>query len=170
MLMNGSRKFSRGVTLTEVLITVGILAVIFSIGPQIFIQVNRFMKINQKKIELQREARMVLSSINRNLRQASADSILIDQAANQPYCSRIRFGHADGTVYVFYQDNKKLIMQTFNPNTTQTLSQNVKYMAFVTPRSEDLTMVSVSVTLEVPIVEAKTKALHMASEKVMVMN
>ncbi|MFH1369416.1 MAG: prepilin-type N-terminal cleavage/methylation domain-containing protein [Elusimicrobiota bacterium] len=168
-----NKKGRRGMTLTEVMITVAITGIIFAVGPQMFIQLNRFIKINQKKIEIQREARLILSTINRNLRMASSPSITIDRfASNQPYCSRIRFQRVDGMAYTFYQQGSRLVMTQTGPgiSTSKILTSSLKYMAFVPPRSEDLSMISVSVTLEVQIPEAKTKALHMASEKVMVMN
>lgn len=150
------------------MLVVAIVGILFTIGPQIFIQMNRFFKSNSVKIELQKEARTSLSIINRNLRQASASSIVIDNVSGQPFCSRIAFTKHDGTTFTFYQQNKKLIMST--SNTTKTLTENIRYLAFVPPRSEDLSIVSVSMTLEKDIHEARTKALHMASEKVMVMN
>lgn len=162
-----------GFTLTEVLITVAVTGIIFSVGPQMFTQINRFVKISQKRIEIQREARVVLSTINRNLRMATTSSIQIDRfAANQPYCSRIAFQRIDGVKYQFYQQGNRLIMvhTQAGRSARQILTSSLKYMAFVPPRSEDLSMISVSVTLEVQITDAKTKALHMASEKVMVMN
>jgi len=54
--------------------------------------------------------------------------------------------------------------------TSQVLSSNLRYLAFAAPRSDDLTIVSVSLTLEQEITELRTKALHMASEHVMIMN
>lgn len=174
-MFKGFLRHRKGYTMTEVLITVGVISIIFGVGPQMFLQLNRFIKVNQKKMELQREARVILSTINRNLRMAVGNSILIDRFnTSQPYCSRIRFTRPDGVTYTFYQQGQRLYMVHEQPsagiNTSKLLSENVRYMAFVPPRSEDITMISVSVTLEVAITEARTKALHMASEKVMVMN
>jgi len=158
----------RGFTLIEALISVAIIGIIFTVGPSIFIQVNRFVVLNKARIELQREARTALSLMNRNLRQAQVNTIVLDQAANQPYYSRITFTRSDGVTFCFYQQGTSLMMST--SNTTQELSENLRYLAFVPQSTEDLSIISVSLTMEKSIYEAKTKALHMASEKVMVMN
>lgn len=161
-------KNKRGFTLVEAVLTVALVSIVFVLGSQIFVQINRFIILNRTKIELQREARAILPIINSNLRQASVNSLIIDQVSGQPYYSRISFRRIDGTDYTFYQQNKKLIMTT--SGTSQVLSSNLRYLAFAAPRSDDLTIVSVSLTLEKEITELRTKALHMASEKVMIMN
>ncbi len=43
-------------------------------------------------------------------------------------------------------------------------------MAFTFPRSDQLSILSVSMTLQENIYQGRTKALHMASEQVQVMN
>jgi len=163
--MNHNRK---GFTLTELMLTVAIIGVVGALGAGILIQVTRFIQLTQTRIDLQREARAIFSIINRNLRQATTSSIQIDQLSGQPYYSRIRFTRVDGKTFTFYQQNQKLIMQTTGGN--QTLSENLRYLVFACPKSEDLSIISVSMTLEKSIYEKGKKALHMASEKVMVMN
>lgn len=159
---------TRGYTLTEVLLVVAILGILFSLGPRLFISLNRFLILNRTRIELAREARQILPLVNRNLRQASVATIVIDQANGQPYYSRISFTRADGMTFSFSQQGTDLVMTT--SNTSKVLTRNLRYLAFTPPRVEDLTILSVSLTLEKNIYEGRTKALHMASEKVMVMN
>ncbi|MFC1501568.1 PilW family protein [Elusimicrobiota bacterium] len=158
----------KGFTLVELMIVIAILGIMFVMGPQIFVQANRFLMMNQAKIEIQREARSVLSLFNRNLRQAYASTITIDSAGGQPPYSRISFQTIDGLTYTFYQSGSQLVMAT--SNTTKILTDKVKYISFAPPSSVDLTIISISLTLEKAIGETKTKSLHMASEKVMVMN
>jgi hypothetical protein len=67
-----------------------------------------------------------------------------------------------------YQSGSRLIMTQGNVSTT--LSKNLAYLAFTFPRSDDMTIVSVSMTLKESIYGGMTKALHMASERVRVMN
>lgn len=159
---------TRGYTLTEVLLVVAIIGILFGLGPRLFISINRFLVLNRTRIELAREARQILPLINRNLRQSSVSTIVIDQAGGQPYYSRITFTRVDGMTFSFFQQGTNLCMST--SNTTKVLTQNLRYLAFTPPRVEDLTILSVSLTLEKNIYEGRTKALHMASEKVMVMN
>lgn len=165
---HAGRQRKAGFTLTELLVTVAIIGIIFSIGPRLFIEVNRFIILHRTKIELQRDARAILEIINKNLRQAYSSTIQIDQVTGQPYYSRISFTRLDNRSFTFYQQGTRLIM--VSGGVSKTLTESLRYMAFTPPRTEDLTIISVSLTLEKGIYEAKSKALHMASEKVMVMN
>lgn len=157
-----------GFSLTELLMVVAIVGILFAMAPMIFIQINRFIQLNTARLELQREARLAMSVINRNLRQAQQSTLQIDQVNGQPYYSRIAFTRIDGMAYTFFQQGTNLVMST--DNTTKMLTTNVRYLAFAPPRTEDLSIISVSLTLEKKIYEGKSKALHMASEKVMIMN
>ena len=160
---------NKGFSLTELVIVVAVAGSIFTIGSQILIQVNRFVQLNRVRIDLQRDARVVFSLINRNLRQAGTNSISIDRHSSaQPPYSRIGFTKIDGRTYTFYQDGTKLIMST--QQGSRTLTEDVAYLAFTPPTSEDLSIISVSLTLEKAIYEGGTKSIHMASEKVQVMN
>jgi prepilin-type N-terminal cleavage/methylation domain-containing protein len=158
----------RGFTLTEALLVVAIMGILSVIGPRLLIQTDRFMVMSRTRADLQKEARAIMYVVNRQLRQAQANTIRIDQATNQPYYSRITFTKQQGTSVSFYQ-NGKYFQQTVGTN-TKILSKNLRYLAFTFPRSDDLTIVSVSMTLEASIYEARTKALHMASERVRIMN
>ena len=107
-------------------------------------------------------------------------------AGNQPYYSRITFSKRDKSgnleVLQFCQQNNKLYQVTWFPavyNANQktlktipqikTLSTNLQYLSFSFPRSDDMSIVSLSMTLQKTIYEGRIKALHMASEKVQVM-
>lgn len=158
----------RGYSLTEMMLVVAITGVLFTIAPSLLIQTNRFFIFSRAKTELQQEARAAMYVMQRRLRQADSDSITIDRATNQPYCSRITFTTAQGATYTYFQSGKEL-RETVGTR-TKTLTKNVKYVSFNFPRTDDLTIVSVSMTLEKDIYEARTKSLHMASEKVRIMN
>lgn len=158
-----------GYTLTEMLMVVAILGILSSVGARMLTQVNRYFIMTSTRTDLQREARALMYVINRNLRQATSTSVIIDRANTaQPFYSRLTFTKVQGTTMVFYQSGTSLIQTVGTKN--RTLSKNVKYMSFTFPRSDDLSIVSVSVTLEKSIYQGRTKALHMASEKVRVMN
>lgn len=158
-----------GYSLMEVLVVVAILGIMSGVGANVILQTNRFFLLTRTRGDLQREARSSMYVITRELRQAVSTSIVIDrQSATQPFYSRISFTTIDGRSFSFYQNGNKLI-QTAGTNNS-TLSSHVQYMAFSFPRSDDLTILSVSMTLQEAIYQGRSKALHMASEKVQVMN
>lgn len=134
-------------------------------------QTNRFYILNRARHELQAEARGIMETVNRNLRQAKTSSIKIDRAtSSQPYYSRVSFTDVNNTNYVIYQDNKKLKL-TAGTVTDRVLSNNIRYLAFSFPKSDDLAIISVAMTLEKTIsLQKRQYALHMASEKIRVMN
>lgn len=157
-----------GYSLTEMMMAVAIIGILASVGARIMLQTNRYFIMTNTRTDLQREARDLMSIINRNLRQAQSASIKIDTVPGQPFYSRLTFTKVQGTTMTFYLNGKDLI-QVVGAN-NRTLTKNIKHLAFTFPRSDDLSIVSVSVTLEKGVFEGRTKALHMASEKVRVMN
>lgn len=167
-MVNNKINNKKGFTLIELIVVVVILGIMFGVGPQIFLQVNKFYMLNKTRIELQRDARVILSLITQNLHQANSTSIRIDQLSAQPYYSRMSFTKIDGKVIIYYQRDTNLFQVV--DASTKTLTNSIRYLAFALPKSYDLTIVSVSMTLEKSIYEGGTKSIHMASEKVMVMN
>lgn len=157
-----------GYSLTEMLMVVAIIGILASVGARLLLQINRYFIMTNSRAELQREARAAMYVMNRNLRQGSIGSITIDRAASQPFYSRLTFTKITGDRMIFSQNGTNLV-QTVGTK-TRILTKNVKYLAFTFPRSDDLSVISVALTLEKRIYEGRTKALHMASEKVRVMN
>jgi hypothetical protein len=147
-----------------VLAIIGVVAVI---GPRIMVQLVRFYYLHNAKIEIQRDARVSLDIINRFLRQATASSVVIDQAPGQPPYSRIAFKTIQGQSMMFYQQGT--IFYQVAASTT-TLSQNLRYIAFAYPRSDDPTIISVAITMEKGTYQLATKALELSIEKVRIMN
>ena len=168
--MVAARRRSAGFTLTEAMLTVAIVGILSTIGARLLIQVNRYYMLTKTRVELQSEARAIMYVISRNLHQARASTVVLDrQDATQPFYSRITFTKVQGTSLSFRQVGKEL-HQVGGGTKDQILSKNLRYLAFTFPRSDDMTIISVSLTLEQEIYESQTKALHMASEKVRVMN
>lgn len=158
-----------GFTLIEAMLTVAVVGILATMSSQILLQVNRYFIMSRTRLDLQREARAVMYVVTRELRQAQSDSIVIDRAtASQPFYSRITFTKVQGTTMAFQQNGTNLVMTVGTK--TKTLSKSVRYLAFSFPRSDQLSIVSVSLTLEELIYQGRRKALHMASEKVQVMN
>jgi uncharacterized protein (TIGR02599 family) len=166
MVNNKGRK-NRGFTLVEIMIAVAIMGVLVTVGSQMYVQVQRFFFLSNARVALQRDARAAMIVITRRLRQAQSATLVIDQAASQPYYSRISFTDIDGHTVRFYQSAKTLYVVD---TSTRALSTDLRYVAFALPKADDLGIVSVSFTLEKATYEGQTKALHMASEKVRIMN
>ena len=71
------KKNRRGMSLTEMMVVIAMMGVIFSLGAQIMIQFNRYMSLSKVRINLQRDARVIFSIINRNLRQAKVSTVTL---------------------------------------------------------------------------------------------
>lgn len=159
---------SKGYTLTEVMMSVAIIAIMGTIGPPIFIQMQRFYVQTTARNAVQRDARHSLDIINRFVRQAKSQTIVIDQLAGQPPYSRITFTNIQGQTISYWQNGRTLYAKI---NTAQSvLSSDLRYIAFIFPRTDDTSIVNVSMTMERLSYEGTTKALELSIEKVRIMN
>lgn len=161
-----------GYTLTEAMLTVAILGIVASSAPSLLLQMNRFFRQNNARVAIQREAREALDLINRNLRQAQASTVVIDQVAGEFPHSRIAFTRLtpSGTTDTmsFYRQGSSLFMVR-GTNVT-TISKNLRYLGFSYPRTDDAKLISVSLTTEAGTFQGQTKALQLSVEKVRIMN
>lgn len=157
-----------GFTLVETIITASILSLLALVIVPLLLHSARFFLLNRTRVELQRDARVCLSIITRNLRQASSATLSISQAAGQPYYSQISFTDVGGVPFVYSQSGT--LLRETRGGVTKTLSDDLRFLNFYFPRSDDMTIVSVSFTLEKAIFEGRTKALHVATERVRIMD
>ncbi|MFI5362009.1 MAG: carboxypeptidase regulatory-like domain-containing protein [Elusimicrobiota bacterium] len=158
-----------GYSLVEVMMVVAIVGVVASVGARTLLQVNRYFLLTQTRLDLQKEARAALYLMSREIRGAQSASIVIDRAsATQPFYSRITFTNVQGTQMRFQQNGNQL--QKIVNNGTVVLSKNLTYLAFTFPRTDDMGILSVALTLQESTYQGQVKALHMASESVQVMN
>jgi len=157
----------RGYTLVEVMVSLSILAIMAVIMAPLMKQAQRYFWMHRAKTEIQRDARLSLETVNRFLRQAYAASVVVDQLSGQPSHSRITFTTIQGRTLSFYQRDNTLYQAA---GSTSTLSDNLRFIAFSYPRSDDASILSVSMTMEKSTYEGKAKALELSIEKVRVMN
>jgi uncharacterized protein (TIGR02599 family) len=157
----------RGYTLIEVLVTVAILALLALVTAPLTLHLVRFFRLNNAKLEIQRDARVSLDTINRFLRQANSATVVIGQQAGQPSHSRIDFTTYQGRAMSFYQQGRTLYQVA---GSTSTLSNNLRFIGFSYPRSDDPTILSVAVTMEHATYQGRTKVLELSIQKVRVMN
>jgi len=161
---------TKGWTLVELMIIVAMFGILSLSVSSLFIQIWRFYRITHVQKELQEEARTIMELIMRDLRNAQSDTIVISRYDNQqPPYSKIDFYTIDGSSVSYYQVNRTLYMRAGSAQ-PKILSQAVTYFAITFPRSYEMNIVSVSLTLERDLYDLRRKALHMASEKIMVMN
>ena len=113
-------------------------------------------------------------------------NVMTRASSTQPYYSQITFTKEQGQTVTFFQNGNLLCQATGVTSLVLTqngqpvcssvggsciqLSSDLFYSAFTFPRSDDMTIVSVSMTFQTLIYQGRTKALHMASEKVQVMD
>lgn len=158
----------RGYTMTEMMMVVAIIGILASVGPTLLIGMQNFFLMTSARYEVQRDARSTLDTVNRYLRQAVSSTIVIDTPASQGPYSRIRFKHVDGRYMEFRQNGNQLIQQIDNRNST--ITQNLAYIAFTFPRTDDPSIVSVSITMSKNIQLGRRKVLELTIQKVRVMN
>ena len=163
----------KGYTLMELMVVVAIMGVLLLASPRIFKNAFRFVRLSFARAEIQKNARGSLSNINRELRQAQASSIVIDELAGMPPHSRITFTRyrPDGSTrkISYYQNGRKLYLSVAGAD-GKMIADKLKYIAFSYPKTDDDSIVSVSLTFEKETYEGASKALQMAVEKVRVMN
>lgn len=158
----------RGYTMTEMMMVVAIVGILASVGPTLLIGLQNFFLMTSARYEVQRDARATLDTVNRYLRQAVASTMVIDTPSGQGPYSRIRFKHVDGRYMEFRQSGNELIQVIENRNST--ITKNLAYIAFTFPRTDDPSIVSVSVTMSKNIQLGRRKVLELTIQKIRVMN
>ncbi|MEN3013465.1 MAG: hypothetical protein ABDH23_02475 [Endomicrobiia bacterium] len=160
----------KGWTLVELMIIVTMFGILSLSVSSLFLQIWRFYRITLVQKELQEEARTILELIMRNLRNGRSNTIVISRYnSQQPPYSKIDFYTVDGLFVSYYQVGRTLYEKIGNMQ-PKMLSKSITYFAVTFPRSYEMNIVSIALTLEKDLYEIRKKALHMASEKVMVMN
>lgn len=163
-----------GYTLTEAMLVVAILGIVASLGGMLMVQAQRFIRLNLARTEIQRESRATLANINRELRQALASTVVVDQVTGQPPQSRITFQRykPDGSLQTvsYYQQGRKLYLKLGSAASGPAAGQPLRFLAFTYIQTDNDRIVSVSITYESATYEGKSKALQMAVEKVRIMN
>ncbi len=157
----------------ELMIAVAIVGILLSLGPNLLLNLFRFWRLQLGRAGVQQNARNSLELVNRTLRQASASTIVVSNRSSQPPYSWIRFSIDKGagaaiSSYGFFQEGKNL--KYMKGGSTSTIAENLRYLAFTYPKSDDDGIISVSMTFEEATYAGYTKALQLSIEKVRVMN
>jgi prepilin-type N-terminal cleavage/methylation domain-containing protein len=162
----------KGYTLMEMMMTVAIMGIVMGIAAPLMLQMTNFWRLTSARYAIQRDVRTSLDTINRFTRQAQSATVVIDNASGQPPFSRIRYNYTntdENTVVVsIYQDGKKLYIN--NNGSISMLSDSLAYIAFTYPRTDDISIISVAMTMQSPTYRGGKKALQLSIQKVRVMN
>ncbi|MBI2788896.1 MAG: prepilin-type N-terminal cleavage/methylation domain-containing protein [Elusimicrobia bacterium] len=157
-----------GYTVTELMMVVAIIGILATVAPTMLIQMQNFFLMTSARYEIQRDARTTLDTVNRYMRQAVATTVVMDTPAGQGPYSRIRFRHVDGRYMEFRQQGSKLIQVI---DTAQSVvSSNLIYIAFTYPHTDDISIISVSITMGKNIQLGRRKVLELTIQKIRVMN
>ncbi len=163
------KEYKKGYTLTELMSVVFIIGILILTGVPLLDNMYKNIMLSKTRLSLQQDARNFMAIVTKFLREAKSSTVVISRHNSlQPYYSKLEFSTIDGKNFKFYQDGRKIIMQ--DENNIRILSNDLRYLAFAFPESSNLSIISISVTLERDLFSGRKKALHMASEKVMVMN
>ncbi len=160
-------KNEKGYTLAEAMMVTAIIGLVVFLGPTLITHSVRFVQLHNAKIEIQRDARASLDLINRFLRQAVGYTVTVNQATGQPPYSRISFTTVGQQRMTFYQSGTTLYQVA---QSTVVLSNNLDYIAFTYPRSDDPTIISVALTMSKATYQGGSKTLELSIEKVRIMN
>ncbi|OGR82699.1 MAG: hypothetical protein A2901_08300 [Elusimicrobia bacterium RIFCSPLOWO2_01_FULL_54_10] len=164
---------NKGMTLVEAMVTITVLAIIAALGPSVLTNMFRYWTLSNARSNVQRDARNAMDLVNRNLRQATATSVTISQRPSQPPYSWIQFTIDKGTGpslgnYGVYQEGRNLMFMS--QGTTATVAENLRYLGFSYPRTDNSGIISLSMTFEEATFAGYSKALQLSIEKVRVMN
>ena len=163
---------SKGYSLTEVMLVVLITGIIAGSAAPVLKGMTNFWRQTSARSEIQRDVRLSLDTINRFLRQAKSSTVQIDQLTGMPPYSRIGFTAVDGKRITIWQTGRDLKMSVNDGTTTKTayLSHRVGFLAFSYPRTDDISIISVAVTMQAPTYLGGAKTLQLSIQKVRVMN
>lgn len=158
----------KGYTLMEVMMTVAILGIVGGMAVPMMMNMTNFWRQTTARNAIQRDVRTTLDLINRFARQAVSSTVVIDAAPNQPACSRVTYTSIQGETVSFYQTGNKLYMSMAGK--TSMLTENLAYVAFTFPRTDDTTLLSVAITAQAATYRGGKKALQLSIQKVRIMN
>jgi len=158
---------SRGMTLTEVMMSVAIVGIIGVALTTLFLKWLQFWQVSRVNSEIQADARTCLELIDRNLRQATSTSVVVDAYSTaQPPYSRISFQKA-GNPIIYYQNGQKLYEVA---DSTRAISETLRCIQFVYPQTVDGSIINVGITMEKKIYGTNTRVIQMSIQKVRIMN
>lgn len=165
----------KGVTITELMIAVGIIMLIASIASLIYIRGYRQWRQQSIQTEVQQEARIALDNMVRNLQEAKASTILITYYTGQSptlYCSKITFENVNDYDFEYYQLRDEL-HQRKNDGTgwkEYQVTKNVKNLYFYYPDTSRSDLIGINITIEKAAYEGTVRTVQLTGKAVQIRN
>lgn len=162
-----------GFTLVEAVMTAGAAGIVALIAASMMLQVTRFDRQVSARAGVQRDSRISLEVIERELSQARGRSILIDRYdADQPPYSRVTFGTLDGRTISYYQRGSRLYRRLLvnGAPSTAVVATGLRRVVFSYPMSDAAALVSIGLTFERKTYQGRDKSLQLSLAKVRVQN
>lgn len=161
----------KGVTITELMIAVGIILLIAGIASLIYVRGYRQWRQQSIQTEVQQQARISLDNIVRNLQEAKASTITISYYTGQSpvlYYSKITFENVNGDNFEYYQSGIKL-HQKKNGREYQ-ITNNIKNLYFYYPDTGRSDLIGISVTIEKAAYEGTLRTVQLIGKAVQIRN
>jgi len=159
----------QGVTLIEMMMAVAVVGVVGAGSAVAFGLGTKLWVLNKTKVALQLEARTTMQLIHAQLQQAQASTIKVSrQNSSQPPYSKIAFTKVDGTAIQYYQVGDSLYQNVGGKE--RKLAENLRLLHFSFPRTDDMTIIGISLCLEKTVYEGGTKSLYLTVDKARVLN
>lgn len=168
-----TRPAQAGFTLVEAVITSACTGLLALVASSMFLQINRFDRQVSARQQIQRDARVSLSSIERDVSQARGRTIVIDREdADQPPYSRLTFSSHDGRTVTFYQKGSALYRRVVRSGSTSKsiVATGLRQVLFTYPRSENSALIAISATFERATYGSGKKSLQLALSRVRIQN
>jgi type II secretory pathway pseudopilin PulG len=166
-------KGKAGFTIVEGLIAAAVTGMLITAATGVFMGVMRFHRQASARAEVQRDSRVGLELIQREVAQARGHTIVIDRfdAAQPPY-SRITFSTFDGRTLTFYQKGTRLLLKTIKGTAifTAPIASNLREVIFSYPRSDAPDLVAVSMTFEKTTYQGNQKSLELGLANIRIEN
>ena len=170
-MVNRSRP--AGLTLAELLLAGTLTGLLLMMLPKLIVNIHGLTGRLTAQIEVQREMRDAMGLITKNLRQASAQTIVIDQVAGQPPYSRI-FIKQGPIGYRYWQQGTALLTQKTDLNFAWgpigRISNLLVSLNFIYPDTSDQPFISVYICMQKTVNKTTVKRYETIVEKVEIMN